>query len=79
MPIPLIVHAAGCQWKAGQCSCTPQVFQLGEVEAAQKAHGGDAARLQIGEHTPPETNWDRWGEVPAHKSQASRHRRPISD
>jgi hypothetical protein len=77
MPMQLAVHAKWCKRiSGGECNCTPLSFT--DIAKAQAAHEGDATRMEVLAVTPPATNFARW-HVPDHRSQARRHRHPISD
>ncbi|HEY3367815.1 MAG TPA: hypothetical protein VGK74_22380 [Symbiobacteriaceae bacterium] len=74
MPALMLVHGPRCEWKHGNCTCTPEEHT--DPAAAVAAHEGDAGRMQIVKVTPPPPELP--GPVPEWRSQARRHRGIIS-
>ncbi len=74
MPMVLRVHAHGCTWGTGPCTCTPREFTDGKQ--AVQAHGGDSRRLQVVAVIPPPPKLPE--PIPLHKSQSWRHKQAIS-
>lgn len=78
MPLQVIIHDPECNWKQ-TCSCQPTVLnnpKFRESAEASEAHGGNSNRMEIKVVPPPHRGPDP---VPAHRSQARRHTREISN